>query len=411
MARARRGKCWRSGRMARVDSVDRMDIVDRINSVSASSRLVATEQRSPVGPPLLLVAPSPVLPVAANRFWLFSAPVDLGVFLGSALVALAALWIGARVGVLNSRAPEWTWVPAVLLIDVAHVWGTGFRVYFDTDELKRRPWLYTLVPVLGFLIGAALYSEGELVFWRVLAYLAVFHFVRQQYGWVMLYRARVGERDRFGCWLDTAAIYLATLYPLIYWHAHLPRRFSWFLENDFVVMPALVLVERVVQPLYWAVLVSYLFRSAYRWLRRKEINPGKDIVVITTALCWYTGIITFNSDYAFTVTNVIIHGVPYLALVYWWARLRRPQAARSYRFTVSSPLTFLATLWLIAYVEELLWDRGVWHEREWLFGVAWDIGTLKILLVPLLALPQLTHYVLDGFIWRRKSNPNFSLIR
>jgi hypothetical protein len=267
------------------------------------------------------------------------------------------------------------------------------------------------VPVLGFLIGAALYSEGELVFWRVLAYLAVFHFVRQQYGWVMLYRARVGERDRFGRWLDTAAIYLATLYPLIYWHAHLPRRFSWFLENDFVVMPTLVLVERVVQPLYWAVLGSYLFRSAYRWLRRNEINPGKDIVVITTALCWYTGIITFNSDYAFTVTNVIIHGVPYLALVYWWARLRRPQAARSYRFTVSSPLTFLATLWLIAYAEELLWDRGVWHEREWLFGLAWDTGTLKILLVPLLALPQLTHYVLDGFIWRRKSNPNFSLIR
>ena len=387
-----------------------MDIVDRLDSVSGSQRLVAAEPRSPVGPPLLLVAPSPVLPVA-NRLWLFSAPVDLGVFLGSALVALAALWIGARVGVLNSRAPEWTWVPAVLLIDVAHVWGTGFRVYFDTDELKRRPWLYTLVPVLGFLVGVALYSEGELVFWRVLAYLAVFHFVRQQYGWVMLYRARVGERDRFGRWLDTAAIYLATLYPLIYWHAHLPRRFSWFLENDFVLMPALGLVERVVQPLYWAVLVSYLFRSAYRWLRRKEINPGKDIVVITTALCWYTGIITFNSDYAFTVTNVIIHGVPYLALVYWWARLRRPQAARSYRFTVSSPLTFLATLWLIAYVEELLWDRGVWHDREWLFGAAWDIGSLKILLVPLLALPQLTHYVLDGFIWRRKSNPNFSLIR
>jgi len=387
-----------------------MNIVDSLDSVSGSQRLVAAEPRSPVGPPLLLVAPSPVLPVA-NRLWLFSAPVDLGVFLGSALVALAALWIGARVGVLNSRAPEWTWVPAVLLIDVAHVWGTGFRVYFDTDELKRRPWLYTLVPVLGFLVGVALYSEGELVFWRVLAYLAVFHFVRQQYGWVMLYRARVGERDRFGRWLDTAAIYLATLYPLIYWHAHLPRRFSWFLENDFVLMPALALVERVVQPLYWAVLVSYLFRSAYRWLRRKEINPGKDIVVITTALCWYTGIITFNSDYAFTVTNVIIHGVPYLALVYWWARLRRPQAARSYRFTVSSPLTFLATLWLIAYVEELLWDRGVWHDREWLFGAAWDIGSLKILLVPLLALPQLTHYVLDGFIWRRKSNPNFSLIR
>lgn len=343
--------------------------------------------------------------------WLFNAPVDLTVFLGSALLALFALWIGARSGVLNDRAPEWTWVPAVLLIDVAHVWSTGFRVYFDTTEVKRRPWLYALVPVLGFVVGVALYSEGELVFWRVLAYLAVFHFIRQQYGWVMLYRARVGERDRFGYWLDTCAIYLATIYPLIYWHAHLPRRFWWFLENDFTSAPVLSSLESIVRPVYWTVMTGYVIRSLYRWLSAQKVNPGKDIVVITTALCWYTGIVVFNSDYAFTVTNVIIHGVPYMALVYWYARAQRPRAAQSYRFLTSSVVPFLLTLWLIAYVEELFWDRGVWHERAWLFGTSWDMGTLKIVLVPLLALPQLTHYVLDGFIWRRKSNPNFSLIR
>lgn len=343
--------------------------------------------------------------------WLFSAPVDLGVFLGSAIAAFLALWIGAQAGVLHDRTPEWTWIPAVLLIDVAHVWGTGFRVYFDTDEVRRRPWLYTLVPAIGLAISIALYSTGgELVFWRVLAYLAVFHFVRQQYGWVMLYPARVGERDRFGYWLDTATIYLATLYPLLYWHAHLPRQFSWFTKGDFAVLPALAFLERMVQPLYWAVLLLYLARSAYRWWRRNEANPGKDIVVITTALCWYTGIIAFNSDYAFTVTNVIIHGIPYLALIYCYARRHRPQANQAYRFLTSSLLPFLATLWLIAYVEELFWDRGVWHERSWLFGAGADLGMLKIFLVPLLALPQLTHYALDGFIWRRRSNPGFSLI-
>lgn len=354
---------------------------------------------------------SPLLPASTSRsFWLFSAPVDLGVFLGSAVLALLALWIGARAGVLNSRAPEWTWVPAVLLIDVAHVWSTGFRVYFDTPELKRRPWLYTLVPVLGFAIGVALYSEGELAFWRVLAYLAVFHFVRQQYGWVMLYRARVGERDRFGRWLDTSAVYLATLYPLIYWHAHLPRQFWWFLENDFTGTPAFASLERVLKPLYWTVLSAYVLRAGISWMRFCQVNPGKDIVVITTAICWYTGIVVFNSDYAFTVTNVIIHGVPYMALVYWYARAQRPQAPQPYRFLTSGLLPFLATLWLIAYLEELFWDRSVWHERAWLFGSGWNIGRFKIILVPLLALPQLTHYVLDGFIWRRKSNPNFSLI-
>jgi hypothetical protein len=359
----------------------------------------------------LAVPISSRLPIPALRFWLFSAPVDLGVFLGSAVLAGCALLIGARAGVLNDRAPEWTWVPAVLLIDVAHVWSTGFRVYFDPQEVRRRLWLYTLVPLLGLAIGIALYSEGDLIFWRVLAYLAVFHFIRQQYGWVMLYRARVGERDRFGYWLDTCAIYLATLYPLIYWHAHLPRQFWWFLENDFQAAPVLSSLEQVVRPVYWLVLAAYALRSAFQWIRSQHLNPGKDLVVITTTVCWYTGIVVFNSDYAFTVTNVIIHGVPYIALVYWYARVRRPRAGKPYRFLTNGLAPFLLTLWLLAYLEELFWDRGVWHERAWLFGSAWDVGMLKAVLVPLLALPQLTHYVLDGFVWRRKSNPDFSLIR
>src|SRR5262249_40365054 len=130
---------------------------------------------------------------APKSFWLFSAPVDLGVFLGSALLAMAALAIGAGTNSLYSGTPNWAWVPAVLFIDVAHVYATSFRVYLDGQELKRRPLLYSVVPLGGLLAGMALYSRGELVFWRALAYLAVFHFVRQQYGWVALYRHRLGE--------------------------------------------------------------------------------------------------------------------------------------------------------------------------------------------------------------------------
>ncbi len=134
----------------------------------------------------------------ARAWWLFSPRVDLAVFLGSAAVSLLALWVGAWLGVLEDDAPEWSWVPAVLLIDVAHVYATGFRVYFDTEELKRRVWLYALVPALALALGVALYSESEKMFWRALAYLVVFHFVRQQYGWVAMYRARLGERGRAG---------------------------------------------------------------------------------------------------------------------------------------------------------------------------------------------------------------------
>jgi hypothetical protein len=340
--------------------------------------------------------------------WLFSLRLDLLAFLGSALVSLVALWIGSRLGVLHDESPDWTWIPFVLLIDVAHVYATAFRVYFDPAELKRRLWLYSLVPIMGYLVGVALYSEGDMLFWRALAYLAVFHFVRQQYGWVALYRARLGEKDRLGRWLDTVAIYLATIYPLVYWHAHLPRHFWWFLKNDFGNLP--MQIEQVIRPIYWLVLGLYAIRSLYRWLVRNEVNPGKDIVMLTTAVCWYVGIVAFNSDYAFTVTNVVIHGVPYLVLVYWYARRQNDARPAPLKFLARGPVTFLLTLWVLAYLEEMFWDRSVWHERSWLFGSSWSLESIKVWLVPLLALPQLTHYVLDGFIWRRKNNPGFSLL-
>ena len=340
--------------------------------------------------------------------WLFGVRTDLAVFLGSALLSLALLLVGAAMGILHSDSPEWIWVPAVLLIDVAHVWSTIFRVYLDRDEVRRRPLVYWGIPVFAYGVGVLVYAQGPLWFWRAAAYLAVYHFVRQQYGWVALYRRRANDTNRFDRILDTLTIYSVTIYTLLYCHAHLHQKYWWFVPHDFAVgLP--VWVSQVAAPLYWSIVAGYLLRSIYRLVVLKTWNPGKDIVVVTTALCWYLGIVTFNSDYAFTVTNVLIHGVPYFALVYWYGR-RRVQAGHggAIRLLSHGPILFLAVLVLLAYGEELLWDRLIWHDRPWLFGGAWTWGQAATsLLVPLLALPQLTHYLLDGFIWRSRSNPEY----
>ncbi len=343
-----------------------------------------------------------------RKLWLFSKWIDLTVFLGSAVLATLALVVGSHLGLLageDTDAPQWTWVTAILLIDVAHVWATGFRVYFIPSELRRRPLLYGSVPVLSFVVGVALYSEGSLVFWRVLAYLAVFHFVRQQYGWVALYRARRGERDRIGKWIDGCAIDRSMLYPLVWWHSHLPRRYNWFLPGDFVGLPEIV--SQILAPMFWISLALYVARSISCWSQGRG-NPGKDIVVLTTAWCWYVGIVVFDSDYAFTVTNVIIHGVPYFALI-WWYRARE-QGANSPAGRFRWLFLMLSVVWILAFIEEMLWDRGFTQKRSLLFGEGWNLEEIQFLLVPLLAVPQLTHYILDGFIWRRKSNPGLAAL-
>ncbi|MBX3188678.1 MAG: hypothetical protein KF819_16795 [Labilithrix sp.] len=340
---------------------------------------------------------------ARRATWLFSRNVDLGVFLGSALFSFAMLGVGALTGALDAETPAWAWVPAIVLCDVAHVWSTIFRTYLDPAERRARARLFTVAPAVGLAASVALYAVGDRAFWRALAYLAIFHFVRQQYGWVSLYRARAGETD--GRFIDAAAIYASTLWPLLHWHTHLPRRFAWFIPGDIVALPSFVMPVATIA--YVSALGAYAIRAATLWMRGAA-NPGKDVVVATTAVAWYVGIVAFDSDYAFTVTNVFMHGIPYFALVFVQSRARaavRTQAPSIGERITKRVFLYLGVLWLIAFGEEMLWDRAVWHDRSWLFGEGWDVGALKLFIVPLLALPQLTHYVLDGFIWRRRANP------
>lgn len=347
----------------------------------------------------------------APRLWIFSAHADLLVFTLPALFALSvvALTPEARSG----ESPEWVWLLGVLLVDVGHVWSTPFLTYFDRVELARHPTRYALVPTLGWVLGVALYaSGGAVLFWRCLAYLAVFHFVRQQYGWMALYRARERDPSRWGALIDGAAIYAATLYPLLHWHAHLPRRFDWFIPGDFVGgLPQLV--ARLALVPYLLALGSYALRAIAQWRRGRTVVWGKHLLLAGTAATWYAGIVATDADYAFTLCNVLIHGIPYAALVFSYGRHvaasgvepSRGLSARVLGGGVRPALLrFLGCLWLLALLEELLWDRGVWHERPELFGSGIELGELEVWLVPLLALPQLSHYVLDGLLWRRGHN-------
>ena len=132
-------------------------------------------------------------------------------------------------------------------------------------------------------------------------------------------------------------------------------------------------LELIARFLYCGVLIVYGLRSVYQWTHGRA-NPGKDIVVLTTVVCWYAGIVAFNSDYAFTVTNVVIHGIPYFVLVFVYWRAKQAHQGKKVSSTWRMVLVFLATLWLLAYVEELVWDRGHWGERAWLFGKGWESG-------------------------------------
>lgn len=329
-----------------------------------------------------------------------SAPYDLALLAGPPALAALAVW--SLPSLRTGEVPPWGWLALVVAVDVTHVWSTLWRTYLDPVQLARRPGLYATVPVVCWAAGALLYKAGgAALFWRALAYLAVFHFVRQQWGFLRLYQRFEGRPSRFDDALDRAALYGGMLYPLVYWHASQPRPFEWFVPGDFASLPAALAAPA--GALYAAVLALWILRQAVR-ARRESLHSGRLLIVAGTAAAWWTGIVAFESDVAFTLTNVLAHGIPYFALL--WLSVARPPGRAAALPKAAWAAAFLLVPLAFAYVEEGLWDFFIWREHATLFfgwtgGVEPDLGAAPLaLLVPLLALPQSTHYVLDAYIWR-----------
>ncbi len=337
--------------------------------------------------------------------WIDSALVDIPfILLPGILSTFFVLFFGKYTN-NTEDLPFWTWLIFVLLIDVAHVYASLFRTYFDRKELQKNTFLYVFVPIICWFIGIVLYSFNALYFWRFLAYVAVFHFVRQQYGFFAIYK-RYENIKSFKA--DEYFLYLSMLYPLVFWHTHLPRKFSWFVDGDFVLG-----LSKILEPVFWGIYlvlgIIYLFQEAKNFIQNKVFNLPKNLLIFSTACTWYVGIVLLNGDLAFTITNVVAHGIPYMALVFLYERKKHPKNNWRVFHSVILLIVFLFIIFGFAFIEEGLWDALIWREHPQLFYMFQNLpdfseSATAIWLVPLLSLPQFSHYVLDAFIWKMKKS-------
>jgi hypothetical protein len=348
---------------------------------------------------------------AARQPWIHSAAID-GVFiLGPALLATAAALLIVLCGHAQAGVGLASWALLVIGVDVAHVYSTVYRTYFDPIERARLSSWLIAVPIGTWVLGVLLYSMSAATFWTALAYTAVFHFVRQQYGFLMLYARSERTLPRWCLRLDQLTIYGATLFPLLYWHTHLPRQFVWFIDGDFLPLPEKL--WSIALPLYVAMIGAYLGKELLLRRRHQPFNIPRNAIVIGTALSWCFGIIVTNGDLIFTLTNVVAHGIPYLALTCIFQQRRDRQLQRRWSLFVPRLIPIaLGLLVLFAFVEEGFWDGLVWHEHLALFPGFRLLPQMQgltalSLAVPLLAVPQMTHYVLDGVIWRLRTHPEW----
>ncbi|HTF81374.1 MAG TPA: hypothetical protein VL947_06610 [Cytophagales bacterium] len=352
--------------------------------------------------------------------YIYSAWADWVLIIAPPFLCLALVIAFAPYFTIHHEIEPFMWLILVLMIDVSHVYSTIYRTYLDPEMQRSHKLLLYGIPIASWAIGMLLYAFGDLVFWRVLAYLALFHFIRQQYGFFRIYE----RNENLGSWrkrVSHAMIYAATLYPVVVWHLVGTRNFTWFVQNDFILAERHDLIPYATL-LYIGLWTTYLYFEIKSCVASKFINIPKNMVLVGTALSWYFGIVYYNSDLVFTLLNIVSHGIPYMALVWMHGNKRLRVSGSTFSstqlwvFSVRGVLLFITILMLLAFVEETLWDTLIWHDHPEYFDFSFMWGTdlaegIKMLLVPLLAVPQMTHYVLDGFIWKIKpSKPSLSAV-
>jgi hypothetical protein len=303
----------------------------------------------------------------------------------------------------GDNIPGWAWLILIVGIDVSHVYSTLYRSYFNPEEFAKHRKVMILIPLLVLGLGVFLYSLGDMVFWRCLAYLAVFHFIRQQYGFMRLY-SRMEVNSKLIRTIEAIIVYSAAVYPVIFWHFSDDRQFHWFVDNDFFQFSSSLWPERIAFIIYLIGICTWFY------LMIKEqitigLNLPKHLLIAGTYLSWYFGIVYFNGDFTFTALNVISHGIPYMALVWFMNRRDSVKPTLSGKWWIKSMLWFVLVLGVLAFAEEALWDSLHWRDHTEMFGWFYFIPRITSkdflsIVVPLLAVPQMTHYVLDGFIWK-----------
>ena len=298
----------------------------------------------------------------------------------------------------SQKVNTWWWLILVLCIDVGHVYSTLFRMYWDKKTFHKYKRLLLIIPLLAFAIGFCLHYFSAVLFWRILAYVAVYHFVRQQYGFMRLYSRKENSRP----WertVDVVAIYSATIYPLIYWHIHATDSLAWFVKGDFIALEWQS-YDAILKLLYVAIILAYVAKEVLSMFHSGNFNIPKNLIIAGTYVSWYVGIVAFQGDLIFTLLNVVAHGIPYIALI-WIFGEKKTQSG--FTFNMKGLAIFIICILTLAYIEEFFWDVFIWNDHPTIFPALFDALNEPLLLsvvVPMLVLPQVTHYVLDGFIWR-----------
>jgi hypothetical protein len=331
--------------------------------------------------PSSVAAPSP-----RSVPWIISKREDLIWFIGSSVVSYLALALMASgVPVLPIQL---VWF---FFIDGPHVFSTATRTYFDKEERSRLGWFLWL-PVPLLLIGPAMALAGYASLFFLIAFCwQQFHVVKQHFGFMMIYKAKNGEKSRHDFILDRWFLLSSFFVPLAIF---LIRAHPDVFRDSTLVMWA----ENAMIAAYVFLAAGWIMRQAWKVRNRQALNAPKLALLVTLIpLQWFA--LLYASQYGAagilraSIPLGLFHGLQYHRLMWFHNHNRYSLEGASGRHGVavrlaSSALKYLfvgvALNVLLTFLPQVILPSQILPAAVWGFAFA--------------------HYCLDARIWHVRSD-------
>lgn len=282
-----------------------------------------------------------------------------------------------------------------MLVDGSHVYSTYLVSYGDKDMYRQlKPLLYGIPLALIASAFTLQYIGHQQYFYYFLAYLAAVHFIRQEFGWMKIATHFDSQAPGWLNKLDVWSSYGMTILPMLYVTRKEGINNFWYQKGDLFFTPDIIAHTAI--NLYWPVVGLFVAGNAYHAYKTRRLNLSKYLVAINTFFGWYMSKVYVQNIYLAVWLMIFHHGLPYYFIVFKTER-------------VSKNISWLQGLGRFKYPAiyagcVLVFFGFLWSHAMNPYAASMRSSSLflKSLIYAIAVTPQMTHFILDGYIWKKK---------
>lgn len=317
---------------------------------------------------------------------------DIFFFYVLALGLSSVYWFSTPKGVVATAL----FLFIVVFVDSAHVYSTFWRTYALKEE-RSSSQSYWIVPTLVFL-GALIWAVLKVpYFWAMVVYFTYFHHLRQGQGITKWYM-KINQKFRPEM---IKIFYALLLIPFVTFHFNDVIPLALYNRNDlfFLNKPEWLIYGKGLTYLTWTLWLGLEIKI---YTQEKKIEINRILSMLVPAAVHVKCFLYPVTAEGVIFPLLLLHGLTYFAVMSFSLQKLRPQKFANFSKSLLFVVGFGA---VFALVESFGISEYVNLNNDYLKN---DFLDDKLLLA-IFVTPTLTHYILDGLIWK-KGHPGFEKI-